>query len=133
MIEQFKSRQFFLFLLTGGAAATVNFFSRLVYNLWVDFPLAIIFAYLTGMLTAYVLAKLFVFKHSSQSAKRSIIFFVLVNFVAITQTWVISMGLAQWVLPLLGVNKWTHEIAHAIGVAVPVFTSYVGHKQWSFK
>ncbi|MGZ8096491.1 MAG: hypothetical protein ACXWUD_09650 [Methylosarcina sp.] len=28
---------------------------------------------------------------------------------------------------------FTKEIAHAIGVAVPVFTSYIGHKRWSFR
>ncbi len=127
------SKQFMIFLLTGGTAAAVNFGSRIVYNQYVDFSSAVIFAYITGMITAFVLAKLFVFKESQQSLHRSALFFILVNLVAIVQTWGISMGLAHYLLPFLGVTLYVPEIAHAAGVAVPVFTSYIGHKRWSFK
>ncbi|MBK3468908.1 GtrA family protein [Pseudomonas sp. MF6776] len=133
MIQQFISRQFLVFLLTGGTAAAVNFGSRMLYSRWLDFSSAIILAYLTGMITAFVLAKLFVFKGSEQSLHRSLMLFTLVNVVAALQTWGISMGLAYYVFPALGVNSFVHEIAHAIGVAVPVFTSYIGHKRWSFR
>ena len=133
MIRQFYSRQFMVFLLTGGAAAAVNFGSRIVYNRWLDFSSAVILAYITGMITAFILAKLFVFKESTQSFKRSAVFFILVNLVAALQTWAISMGLAYYLLPWLGVTLFVREIAHAAGVAMPVFTSYIGHKRWSFR
>lgn len=122
-----------VFLLTGGFAAAVNFGSRIVYNQWMGFSSAVILAYLTGMVTAFVLAKLLVFTESRQSLKRSGTFFVLVNIVAIAQTWAISMGLAYYLLPWLGVMQHARDIAHAVGVAVPVFTSYLGHKRWSFR
>lgn len=133
MIQQFLSRQFLVFLLTGGTAAAVNFGSRVFYSLWLDFSSAVILAYITGMITAFVLAKLFVFTESQQSVQRSAMFFLLVNLVAVIQTWAISMGLALYVLPALGVTVFVHEIAHAVGVLVPVFTSYIGHKRWSFR
>lgn len=133
MIRHFMSRQFLVFLLTGGLAAAVNFGSRIVYNQWCDFSTAVILAYLTGMITAFVLARMFVFKQSSQSMHRSALYFTLVNLVAVLQTWLISMGLALYLLPMLGVTHFTREIAHAIGVAAPVFTSYLGHKRWSFR
>ena len=133
MITQFKSRQFLLFLLAGGTAATVNFGSRILYSLWLSFSTAVILAYITGMITAFVLARLFVFKQSGHSMQRSAIYFVLVNLVAVLQTWAISMGLAYYGLPALGVTHWVTEIAHAVGVAIPVFTSYLGHKHWSFR
>ncbi|GAC1607203.1 MAG: hypothetical protein NVS3B3_09640 [Aquirhabdus sp.] len=133
MIKQFFSRQFMIFLLTGGTAATVNFCSRIVYSRWLDFSSAVILAYITGMITAFVLAKLFVFKDGQQSVRRSIVFFILINVVAALQTWAISMGLAYYLLPSLGVTLFAREVAHAIGVAVPVFTSYLGHKRWSFR
>lgn len=127
------SRQFLAFLLTGGIAAAINFSSRIVYSLWLDFSASVILAYLTGMVTAFVLARLFVFKESRQSVHRSATFFILVNMVAVLQTWAISMGLAYYLLPSLGVTLFTREIAHAAGVAAPVFTSYIGHKRWSFR
>lgn len=133
MIQQFKSRQFLFFLLTGGTAAAVNFGSRIVYSQWLNFSSSVILAYITGMIIAFVLAKLFVFKESQQSVHRSAAFFVLVNLVAALQTWAISMGLAYYLLPSLGVTLFVREIAHAVGVAVPVFTSYIGHKRWSFR
>lgn len=133
MIRHFMSRQFLVFLLTGGLAAAVNFGSRIVYNQWCGFSTAVILAYLTGMITAFVLARMFVFKQSSQSMHRSALYFTLVNLVAVLQTWLISMGLALYLLPMLGVTHFTREIAHAIGVAAPVFTSYLGHKRWSFR
>ncbi len=133
MIRHFMSRQFLVFLLTGGLAAAVNFGSRILYNQWCDFSTAVILAYLTGMVTAFVLARLFVFKQSSQSMQRSALYFTLVNLVAVIQTWLISMGLALYLLPMLGITHFSREIAHAIGVAAPVFTSYLGHKRWSFR
>lgn len=133
MIKHFFSKQFMVFLLTGGTAAAINFISRIFYSQHFDFSSAVILAYITGMIAAFVLAKLFVFKKSQQSVRRSALFFVLVNLVAILQTWGISMGLAHYLLPSLGVTLYVREIAHATGVAVPVFTSYIGHKRWSFR
>ncbi len=133
MIRQFMSRQFLFFLLTGGTAAVVNFGSRILYSTWLDFSSAVIIAYVTGMITAFVLAKLFVFKESNQSVHRSAMFFILVNIVAVAQTWAISMVLAYYFFPWLGVTSLVQEISHAIGVALPVFTSYIGHKRWSFR
>lgn len=131
--QTFISRQLFLFLLTGGFAAGVNWGSRIVYNLWMPFSAAIIVAYITGMITAFILAKLFVFTESKQSTHRSIFFFTLVNLVAVAQTWAVSVGLADYVFPRIGLVDHARDLAHLIGVAVPVFTSYIGHKKLSFK
>ncbi|MCE4540914.1 MULTISPECIES: GtrA family protein [unclassified Caballeronia] len=129
----FVSREFLVFLLTGGFAAAVNWGSRIVYNLWMPYSPAIVVAYITGMITAFVLAKLFVFKSSKQSTGRSVFFFTLVNLVAVLQTWAVSVGLAYYLFPRIGMNWHDRDIAHLVGVAVPVFTSYLGHKRWSFK
>jgi len=133
MIDAFASKQFVGFLLTGGTAAAVNFGSRILLNRWMDYSAAIIVDYLIGMATAFVLARLFVFKQSTQALHRSAGFFVLINVFAIFQTWLVSIILARHLLPALGVNRFAPEIAHAIGVMVPVFSSYLGHKRWSFR
>lgn len=133
MMKAFASRQFILFLITGGTAAVVNFGSRIIYNQWVSFSTALIFSYITGMITAYVLARIFVFKESQQAVHRSMLFFILVNVVAIFQTWSISLILLFYVFPAMKISSFSKEYAHAIGVLVPVFTSYIGHKRWSFK
>lgn len=133
MIGEFFSRQFSVFLLTGSIAAVVNFGSRIFYNNFVGFSSAIIFAYITGMIVAFVLAKIYVFSNSQQNTCRSATIFALVNLVAVAQTWTISLLLAHYILPYASITVYVPEIAHAIGIVVPVFTSYLGHKYWSFR
>ena len=132
MIGHFLSRQFVVFLVTGGLAACVNFGSRILYNRWLDFSASVVLAYLTGMVTAFLLARAFVFRDGSQSVQKSAMIFALVNLVAVLQTWGISMAL-YYLLPLAGLTRHVPELAHAVGIMVPVFTSYIGHKKYSFK
>jgi len=132
MLALFRSRQFVAFLVTGGLAALANFGARIVLNQWMPFSWAVVLAYGVGMVTAFVLARAFVFTDSRQQTHKSMLFFVLVNLVAVAQTWAVSMLLAHWLLPALGVERFVPAIAHAVGVVVPVFTSYLGHKRWSF-
>ena len=132
-MQAFRSRQFVAFLVTGGTAALVNFGSRILINQWLSFAVSVVLAYLIGMCTAWLLARQFVFGAGRQTATRSMAWFAAVNGLAILQTWGISMLLAYWLLPALGVVRWVPEIAHAVGVAVPVFTSYLGHKRFSFR
>ncbi len=133
MLKLFASKQFVAFVITGGIAALVNFASRIVYNQFTSFSTAIVLAYISGMITAFILAKCFVFTDSRHSTKKSALFFTLVNIVAVLQTWLISVGLAYYVLPWLGVSHYVKEISHAIGVMVPVFSSYIGHKYLTFR
>ena len=133
MIKAFASREFVAFVVTGGIAATVNFGSRIIYSQWLDFSVSVIVAYMTGMVTAFLLARYFVFSASTHSTTRSAFFFVLVNVFAVAQTWAISFALAFYLLPSFGVESFVTEIAHAVGVAAPVFTSYLGHKHFSFR
>jgi len=130
---KFVSKQFVFFLLTGGVAAAINFVSRVFYSHWFNFSLSIVIAYITGMIAAFVLARIFVFTESKHSLQRSALFFVLVNVVSICQTWVVSIALAFYVLPMVGWKFFVAEISHAVGIIVPVFSSYIGHKHWTFR
>jgi putative flippase GtrA len=132
-LHAFFSHEFIRFLITGGIAACVNFLSRIFYNQYVSFSSAVFIAYLTGMATAFFLKKQFVFVDSQNSLRRSAFFFVLVNMFALAQTWLVSMGMRYYGLPALGVEHFVPEIASAIGIAFPVYSSFMGHKYLSFK
>jgi putative flippase GtrA len=133
MIRQFLSRQFAVFLLTGGTAATVNFLTRILYNEAMPFSIAVVCSYVTGMVTAFVLNRMFVFRGSSQPVHHAAGYFVLVNLVAIAQTWAVSVAMLHYVLPYFGITRYAPELAHAAGIVVPVFTSFLGHKHFSFR
>ncbi len=121
------------FLLVGGIAAAVNVLSRIVYGAWVGYSISIILAYVTGMMAAFFMARRFVFPPGRNSAHRSAVVFTLVNIVALLQTWVVSVTLADHVFPTLGIRQHSETMAHIIGVGVPAFTSYIGHREWSFR
>lgn len=126
-------RQFALFVLTGGLAAVVNIVSRIGFSQVLRFEIAVLAAYAIGMVTAYVLARRFVFLRTRQSLRRSFAAFALVNLVAVLQTWLVSMGLRSALLPWIGAAAFVDLIAHSFGVVVPVFTSFFGHKYLSFR
>jgi len=133
LLVEFKSKQFISFLFAGGFAAVINFGSRFIYNEFVSYGSAVILAYITGMITAFVLTKLFVFEKSAHSTKKEFFYFTLVNIVAIIQTYIISVGFAQYVFPIIGFEFYPEAVAHAMGVIFPVFSSFFGHKYFSFR
>ncbi len=129
----FLSSQFIRFLFTGGFAACVNFGSRFFYNRLMDFGEAVLVAYATGMITAYILAKLFVFEKSIHTTTKEFFYFAVVNLAAVAQTYIVSIGLANYLFPFLSFDLYPKAVAHGIGIIIPVFTSFVGHKHLSFK
>lgn len=127
------SRRFFLFLLSGGVAALANFCSRILFSMFVTYPVAIVLAYLVGMAVAFLLMRSLVFADATNRTHAQVAWFVVVNLLAVAQTLIISLLLARWLLPAMGVQTGAETIAHAVGVLVPVVTSYFGHKFLSFR
>ena len=130
--DAWAGRQFILFMLVGGVAAAVNVLSRIGLSLAMAFEVAVILAYVCGMTAAYALNRALVFAPSGRAVPHEYMRFAIVNLVAVAQVWVVSVGLARLVFPWLGFAWHAETVAHVIGVAVPVFTSYLGHKHFTF-
>jgi len=125
--------QFVLFLLVGGTAAAVNFLSRLVINLWTSYAVAVVIAFGFGVLTAFVLNRLFVFKGSNRSIHHQMTWFLVVNLFGLAQTLAVSVLLAQYVFPASAFHWHADSVAHIIGILFPLISSYFGHKYLSFR
>jgi hypothetical protein len=125
--------QFIRFIAMGGLAALVNFSSRVFYSNWMTFSSSVIAAYVTGMLVAFVLNSFFVFNLCNVPLYRSLLMFTLVNTAGVIQVWLVSIIFADYLLPFMGLENGTQELAHAIGIILPVFSSFFGHKYLSFK
>ena len=125
--------QFLRFLVTGGIAAVVNLGSRYLLNMVMSFEASVVLAYLLGMTTAYVLARLFVFTGGTRSVGAEFSRFAVVNAFALVIVWIVSVGLARVVFPAIGFTWHADDIAHAIGVVIPAITSFVGHKHFTFR
>jgi putative flippase GtrA len=128
-----EARRFGLFVVAGGIAAAANFGSRFAFSLWFAYPVAIVLAYLVGMAVAFTLMRQYVFDGAGKALAPQVAKFVLINLLAVAQTLLVSLVLARWLLPALGVTSHVEAIAHAVGVAVPIVTSYIGHKRATFR
>ena len=134
-------KQFIRFLFVGGIAAGANFGSRFLFSRWVDYEVAIVLAFLVGLLTGFILMRGLVFNAKGKALMPQIFNYVVVNLLALLQTFLISVGLVRWVFPqwdmIIQIEAITHlnaeAIAHLIGVLTPVITSYFGHKFLTFK
>ncbi|MGA0588047.1 GtrA family protein [Dyella sp. KRB-257] len=127
------SRQFIKFLVTGGVAAIANFGSRIVLSYWLPYIPSIIIAFCIGLISAFVLNRTFVFVNAANTLRNQAWWFTIVNLAALVQTLAISVILAKYALPALGMGTHAETIAHGVGVLVPVMTSYLGHKHLSFR
>jgi putative flippase GtrA len=130
----FFTRQFAFFLICGASAAGVNIGSRWVFDFLLSFeyPIAIVAAYICGCVTAFVLDKFFVFKNGKRKTGRQIAGFLIVNLLGLIQTFVVSLMLRDLIFPAFNFLFYPDGIAHIIGVGIPVFTSFIGHKYFSF-
>jgi putative flippase GtrA len=125
--------RFVRFVALGACAAAVNWGSRFAYSMVMPFEAAVVVAYMTGMVVAFVLFSLFVFPAADRPLRQQIGFFVLVNAANVVQVWVVAIALARWVLPALHYPGPIEATAHALAIAVPVFTAYIGHKRLTFR
>ena len=126
-------KEFFQFLMVGGFSAGVNFISRIGFSELVTYRYAIILAYLVGMITAFLLSKHYVFEKSGRSFNDELLDFTIVNIFAVIQVWLISVGLAEYFFPYINFDIYPEEVAHLIGLGIPVISSYFGHKYFSFR
>lgn len=132
-MNDFLTPQFRRFLITGGIAACVNIGSRMLYDLFMPYSVAIVIAHFTGMAAAYSLARRYVFTDSQREHLEGSLRYAVVNLAGVAQTWLVSMFLGNHALPALGVTRHAHDIAHVIGVGAPVFTSFAAHRYWTFR
>jgi putative flippase GtrA len=133
VIASLFQRQFLLFLLASGTAALANFGSRILLGTVMPYVPSIVLAYLVGMCTAFVLNRAFVFRDARTHLRHQAFWFIAVNVAAVLQTVLVSLLLARWLLPAMGVHWHVETLAHAVGVVVPVFSSYFGHRHITFR
>ncbi len=128
-----RHNQFVRFLAAGSFAAAINFGSRFLYSFFWSFEIAVVLAFATGLTTGYLLSRFFVFDRSRHSALREMLLFFTVNMVALAQTWLVSIYLADFLIGASLRADIAYALAHFIGICFPLVTSYFGHKYLTFR
>jgi putative flippase GtrA len=124
--------EFTYFLALGGLAAAVNLLVRFGLNFVMPFELAVVLAYICGMVVAFLLFGKLLFEAGSGTLHKKIIRFTQVNILGAGLAWIVSVGMARVVLPQIGWAWHPLEIAHLVGVATPAISSYFLHKHYTF-
>jgi putative flippase GtrA len=132
-VAKMNAPQFARFLIAGGIAAAANFGSRFIFSSIFGYGFAVFFAYLVGMLVAFVLMRSHVFDANNSPLTPQVAKFLGVNLIAVFQTLVISLFLVHWMLPYVEDARRAEALAHFVGVLVPAVTSYIGHKFLTFR
>lgn len=127
------SEQFARFLAVGGVALVGHWLSRFVFNAFVDYAFAIVFAYLVGIFVAFVLNKIYVFPYSERSLKFEVSMFFLVNIAAFPVVWVVAYALGEWILVRYMPRQLAFALAHGIAITLPVFANYALHRLITFR
>ena len=126
-------QRFNRFIAAGAVAAAANVGSRFVFSRWLTFEGAVLCAFVVGLFVGFALMRTYVFAASSRSLPGQAAWFVGVNLLAVAQTFLISVALAQWALPALGIRSYAEAIGHVVGVTTPIVTSYFGHRLITFR
>jgi putative flippase GtrA len=126
-------QQFRHFLLAGGTAAAANFGSRFIFSLWVRYEWAVLLAFVVGLAVGFFLMRTYVFDARRKPLGPQLVGFVAVNLFAALQTFVISVLLARWTLPVVHVESYAQALGHFAGVVTPIITSYFGHRLVTFR
>lgn len=129
-----EARGFARFVALGGCAAAANWLSRFPLEHFMPFSVAVVLAYIVGMVIAFTLFNRYVFPASSRPLADQIKFFVLVNIAGVIQVWGVSMVLVYHVFPAIGfIGPLSEPIAHGVAIGIPTISSYFGHKFLTFK
>lgn len=132
MIRHFLSRQFLGFVGVGVTAVTANWLARVIIGHWVPFVWSVVLAYCVGMAVAFALNALFVFPGSSRPRKRQAMEFGLVNLAFLPVVWFATIAF-EHALQWAGVRRFTESIAHALALAIPMSSTFLIYKFFTFK
>ena len=125
--------QFCRFVTTSKVSAVANASARYVLNLYMPFEIAVVLAFPVGLLTAFVLARRFVFRKSERPWMSELYRFFVVNMFGVVVVWFVSVALYRGVFPSVGFEWHADAVAHVVGLGSTAFTSYFGHRHYTFR
>ena len=126
-IFQANKYQIFRFFISGLIATFLNFFVfNSLYLIFKNIIFASLFGYLTGLLSSFTLAKIWVFRDNSQKKIiKSFFIFCLIYFLGGLEMSLIIIFLSRLID--------NHNIAWLIGAFIGALNNYLGSKYFLFQ
>lgn len=136
MKKLYFQKEFIVFILCGGTSSIFNLLARAWLGQFVPYSVSIVLSYFVGMVIAFTLNKALVFRQDrSRECPIVLVFakFALVNGFSMAQTLLISLAFREIVFPGMQMLFYPDGMAHFIGLASTAFTSFLGHKFFTFR
>jgi len=119
--------QIFRFIVSGLISTFINFFVyHLLYKIFENIIFASLFGYSTGLLSSFILAKIWVFRNNSQKKIfKSFFIFCLIYF----------LGGLEMSLIIIFLNQllFNHKFSWLCGTFIGALNNYLGSKYFLFK
>ncbi len=125
-------RRVFSFLFVGGSAALINWLARIILSFWLEYELAVLLAYIIGMIVGYLGYRFLVYSASDSSVKAEIMRFIVVNIISGVIVVLSASLLARIILPFIGQAIFVEESAHALAIALGAVINYHAHAHITF-
>jgi len=134
-LRHFNRNEFISFFICGCAATAINITARGLLSHSMPYGAAIAVAYCIGLVAAFWLFRRFTFNKVNKTGQspKKVACYLAVNFYGLLQTMVISVVLADYFFPWVGMDFYPQYIAHFLGLCPLVLTSYLGHKYLTFR
>jgi putative flippase GtrA len=133
-LELVNIRELFRFLLTGVVATLGNLTMVWAVDHFVAYQWSLLLGLSTGFSISFLMSKLFAFRSRTwRNAHHEAGRFMLVYGVGSTIYWCVSMVAGTSVLPHLMPKQYAHLVAVIIGAGIMTFTSYFGHRFFTYR
>ncbi len=134
--KHFFTKQFKTFLVVGGTATVVAFFSRFLFRVFTSYEVSVALANVVGGVVSFILNKKYTFKSYEENITNQIIKFTLVGISAMFITTGIAYAFYQTfefqkIIVLTQIQNET--ISHAISIGLTAIYNFFAMKYFSFK
>ncbi len=131
MIKFFFTKQFLKFFAVGLSAAFIHWLSRVLLNFYFSFYWSVFIAYFFGILSAYILNRIYVFPNSNKSMYEQIYKFFIINLSFLPIVWFCSIFIYSLLIKF-GIDFYPEAIAHGMAVSLPMLITFILYKFLAF-
>lgn len=134
--ESLFSAEFLKFLLVGGTAALVNFFSRFLFQVFFPYIASIALAFILGSVISFIFNKIFTFRHDKQKTSVQLAKFTVMTIVSVFLASFIAfvvMAVYEWLFSALIPKGLAETAAHVIAIGLNTIYNFLAMKFFSFR
>jgi putative flippase GtrA len=134
--RDFVSRQFVVFLISGGICAAVNFFGRFLFRPFTSYVVSVVLGFVLGTILSFILNRMITFRATDQRAAPQVVKFLVMTLGCLVLAAAIVRALSglYFMLHVAFITpKQMESLAHLIAIAICTVYNFLAMKYFSFR